>query len=132
MKMGRLAKDMMKRFIEGDDLPYDGVPEWAGETRVTPLVPPPHIHEWSEPSFVGRQCKRCGAMENDAPEPDDEDAGRRVIHYDPQMELIGQRAEWARLRDMCRRLIVWVRKVTLFHQRVKLVALLKGKQHDLQ
>ena len=33
-------------------------------------------------------------------EPDDEDTGRRVTHYDPAMELIGQRAELARLREV--------------------------------
>ena len=52
IKMGRLAKDMTKQFIEGDDL------------------------------------------------PDDEDTGRRVTHYDPAAELIAQRAELARLRDV--------------------------------
>ena len=33
-------------------------------------------------------------------ESDDEDTGRRVTHYDPAMELIGQRAELARLREV--------------------------------
>ena len=51
-KIGRLAKDMTRRFIEGDDLPGDKV------------------------------------------------TGRRVTHYDPQIELIGQRAELARLREV--------------------------------
>ena len=32
--------------------------------------------------------------------PDDEDTGRRVTHYDPAMELIGQRAELVRLREV--------------------------------
>jgi len=39
------------------------------------------------------------AGETTVGEPDDEDA-RRVTHYDPQMELIGQRAELVRLRDV--------------------------------
>ena len=40
------------------------------------------------------------ALGNTHDEADDEDTGRRVTHYDPQIELIGQRAELARLRDV--------------------------------